>query len=986
MFYLKFNFKFSVNTSRIVLFALMILSAGAVNFVKAQKATLHGKIVDKASGETIIGAVVSLSENGQQVTGAVTDFDGNYSISCKPGNYTILVQYTGFAKIHVSDVKLTNGQRLVMDFDLEAESQNLEMVVVTEAAVRNTDASLISIQRKAFGIQDGVSSQQISRTGSSNAADAMKQMTGAVLEGNRFIVMRGLGDRYSLSQINGTPLPSSDPYRNSASLDLIPAQVIDNIITLKTFTPDLPGNFSGGLININTKSFPEKFTLNFQIGQEFNFQSSLRNDFLTQQGGKYDYLGFDDGSRKHLSYLQNTAVRDNLSSSTYLFARNPSSQYDEIRDIFNRSSKDFSKEFVPARGRSPMNTSINFNIGNQTKLFGRNLGYTFSINYSDNYQHIDNGVVNTYIYTNPSELFSYQNLKEVKSIRNPQLGSYANVSYKLNAFHNLGFNVIFNNDAEIVNRSQSGSFLGQVSESAAVFNTNSLEFTQRQFATYQLTGKHSFSSLNSTECEWNLSRTHSLQNEPDLRYMAFTALNEGETVYYNMNNAEFAFPYHFYRNLKDNGYTAKMDITVPILNNNKSSSSNKIKFGGFYNLNKRNFSEYRYQLNNTGVPANLGFNAFNGDWGRFFNPDNFGIIGEERDANGNISRYITGYHYINQVNNKNFYTGSEQITAAYGMLVYSLTNKLKAIGGVRLESTDLLVESQDTSAPIGKINLTDVLYSANLVYALSEKQNIRFAATQTLARPNMRELAPFEQFDTKNGFFNTGNPLLKRTLIQNLDLRYESYPRLGELIAVSVFYKNFMDPIIRAFNPRATIPEQSFINIDNANVYGVELEYRKSLDFLGSFFKYYALSTNFALIHSEYKIPQTEFNNSKTLNPNYNTSTRPFQGQAPYIANVILSYINPEKGWESTLSFNVTGRKLYNIALFATPDVYEQEVPLLNFKLSKRILRNYQLSLTARNILNPVNAKTQLFNGHEYISESFRTGTSLGLSLAYTIR
>ncbi|MDQ3015554.1 MAG: TonB-dependent receptor, partial [Bacteroidota bacterium] len=287
---------------------------------------------------------------------------------------------------------------------------------------------------------------------------------------------------------------------------------------------------------------------------------------------------------------------------------------------------------------------------------------------------------------------------------------------------------------------------------------------------------------------------------------------------------------------------------------------------------------------------------------------------------------------------------------------------------------------------VGQINLTDFLYSGNLIYALTEKSNLRVAATQTLARPNMRELAPFVQFDTKNGFFNVGNPSLKRTLIQNYDLRYELYPGAGELIAISAFYKIFDNPIIRAFNPRATIPELSFINVDKATVLGVEIELRKSLSFIQRNLKNFYFNTNLALIHSAYKIPQDEIDNSKNIDPEYAETTRPFQGQAPFIINAILSYINPENGLEVALAYNVSGQKLYNISLFATPDIYEQPVSMLNFKIAKRFAENYQVSFTAKNILDSISRKTLDFNGKEYVAEAYPMGRTFGISLTYQIR
>jgi outer membrane receptor protein involved in Fe transport len=231
-----------------------------------------------------------------------------------------------------------------------------------------------------------------------------------------------------------------------------------------------------------------------------------------------------------------------------------------------------------------------------------------------------------------------------------------------------------------------------------------------------------------------------------------------------------------------------------------------------------------------------------------------------------------------------------------------------------------------------------------------------------------------------------GNPDLKRTLIYNYDIRYELYPKPGELFALSAFYKEFNDPIIRAFNPRATIPELSFINVDEAKVLGAELEMRKSLSFLHSSLSDFYLSTNFAVIHSTYDIPQEEIESSKNIDPEYNETERPFQGQAPYIVNAILSYINPENGWEVALAYNVSGKRLYNISLFATPDVYERPLSMLNFKLSKKFADAYQVSFTAKNLLNAVAKRTHDFNGQEYIAESYTLGRTLGLSLTYQIK
>lgn len=957
--------------------------------LSAQKGIVSGKVIDKASGEAIIGAIVLLLKDSTQVAGAATDLDGNYLLQASEGTYDVQVSYLSYAPFRISGFAVTNDEVANLDIPMQSSSVDLGEIVVKAEAIRTTEVALVALQRRAVAIQDGVSSQQISRTGSSTAADAIRQMPGAVVEGGRFVVVRGLGDRYSLSQMNGVTLPSTDPYRNASSMDLIPSKMIDNVISVKTFTPDLPGNFSGGLINIETKSIPDRFNLSLELNGSYNTQSSFNSNFLAaEESGKYDWLGFEDGTRAMPSIMEDPAVRDLMSSSTYLTARQPGNE--AVTSVFHETSRALSNTFIPVNRSSPLNTGFNLSLGNRFKVFNNDLGFTAAINYGNTFQHYEGAKVSTWINTNSDFLFAYQDLTETKSVQNPSLGALLDVAYKIGQNHKIGANVIFNNDAELISREQVGSFLGQVSNSAAVFNTRSVEFLQRQMANYQLSGSHAMPKWGNVLIDWSASLSRSFQEEPDLKYFAYTTEctgNGGEMFCdYYMNNAEYAFPYHFFRRLDDKGGEARMDITIPFLTGREWTAGNNIKIGGLYNRLDRDFSEYRYQMNNSGVPSKIGFSQFGGDFDAFLDPANFGIIDTTYKADGSVNRYQTGYHYINQINAKNFYTGQQKVGALYAMVTYGLTPRLKLIGGVRMEATDISVVSQDTTVAPGMIKQTDFLYSLNAIYTLTERSNLRLAASQTLARPNMRELAPFVQFDTKNGFFNVGNPALKRTIIYNYDVRYEFYPASGELIALSGYLKVFNDPIIRAFNPRATIPELSFINVDQARVYGVELEVRKQLVFLTPAFRNLYLNTNLALIHSSYRIPEAEIENSTNIDPRYDQTTRPFQGQAPYIINAILSYIQPVSGWEVALAYNVSGQKLYNISLFATPDVYEQPISMLNLKVSKRVGDHFQVSLSARNLLDAVNRKTLDFKGQDYVAESFTIGRTFGVTLTCQIR
>ncbi len=993
----------------------------------SQSVLISGKVVDKLTGEELIGVAVSIEGT---TNASSTNLEGKYFLKVIPGTYNIVCSYISYQKITIKNIVVKAAQPMVYDFAMEQEKVDLKEVVIEARQVKNTDASLIALQKKSYSVQDGVSSQQLSRSGVSNAAEGMKQMTGANVEDGKFMVMRGLGDRYSIAQINGLPMPSSDPYRNASSLDLIPAGFIDNIITIKTFTPDQPGNFAGGNVNIATRSFPDKFYVSFSTTQSYNSQASLNENFQTYAGGKSDWRGRDDGTRSMPSFLENDSTRNLLTTSLYIFARNKKTENEPQRQLFDNSAKSFSNQFTPTLAsqnqesgigyglrqvlginnnfnRTPLNTSYNFGIGNKWDFNKIQIGFTTGAVYSRNFTYINGGEINTLINAGSDKLFAYQALKENKSIDNPQLGGLANLSVKLNQKHTIGFTGLYSNDAEKISRTQTGSFEGQVSDSRSVFNTNVLEYTERELKTLVLNGKHQFDIGNGLELEWSASTTKSRQYEPDLRYFAYTAIKDSvdsldsdgnllfkypDTLYY-MNNAEFAFPYHFYRDLNDEQKQAKIDLTY---NLNKEQTA-KIKAGVYYGQTVRDFKEYRYQMNNSGATG-INLNRFNGDINEFLDEKNFGIIDTTYTSSGAVNRYTTGWHYINQVNLKNFYGGSQKISAAYIMGIFSPIKHLKAIGGLRAESTNMFVQSKDTTKSIyvqlngdtvldpGRVFITDLLPSLNLVYELTERTNLRAAYAKTIARPNMRELAPFAQFDPKNGFFNVGNPGLKRTVIYNYDLRYEFFPNPSEIIAVGAYYKEFRDPIIRAFNPKATIPELTFINVPRATIAGLEFEYRKNLGVIHPVFKCLFLNTNFTFIQSKVDVPETEIENSKKVDSTFQMSSRPFQGQSPYIVNVILSYVNSTIGNETALAFNVAGKKLYNISLFATPDIYEAPVPILNFKTSQNIGKFWQVNFGVRNILNSTIQKTQEFRGERFIAESFLIGRTVSLGVVFRVK
>lgn len=934
--------------------------------------TIRGTLTEKELGEPVMFGNVFLKDDPAR--GTETDLEGKFELTLPAGLYSIQASYLGLATSTITDVEVKAGEVTVLDILMLPESQVIgeEEIVVTAEAINNTENAILTLQRKATTIQDGISAKEISRFSAGNAADAMKRVTGASVVDGKYVFVRGLGDRYSSAQLNGQQLPSTDPYRNSMQLDLIPSNLLDNVIASKTFAPDLPGNFTGGNVNLVTKSFPEQFTLSVTASMNYNTQSSLRNDFLTHQGGANDWLGYDDGTRAIPEVLTTEQYLNQVSAASSTRARRDG----DLANLLDQAAKSLSQQHEPNFKRSGINQNYSISFGNQYKLTeNTRLGLILGGNFRRSFDFYNNGVFSYWENTdaNSPSLNIDRNLTDRRGTETPQLGGFASAALKFGGEvqSKVSLIAIYNHVADKDSRMLEGAFPAIISGNG-IFQTRTLRFREREFTDYQIDGEHVFGNSGIT-FEWGGSYVQTTQDDPDFRQFSntFRIRNNVDTLYF-ISPAEFDLPFHFYRNLKDIQYTSTSDLSIPFAQN--KSGFNQFKFGFFYSDKERSFRDNVNQIQ-LGSSTN-----YSGDPDQFFGADNVGIINFDPEAR---FPYKIGLFPINfkKATDENSYDGFERITAYYGMVNYDFS-LFKVIAGLRVEQTNIFLENlADEKA---KVEETDFLPSLNLIYPLQENMNIRASFNQTLARPNMRELAPFESFDFGGDFRIQGNPDLDRTLIQNYDLRWELYPRAGELFAVSAYYKNFENPIITAFVPEAANPLIQYDNVDNAMVYGLELEFRKKLDFISPALQNFKLSSNFSLIESRVDIPQIEQEIIDLYIPEKG-NTRPFQGQSPFLLNGALSYNDFEKGWDAIVAFNIFGARLSNISEGRNPDVYEQPRPQLDFSVSKTISKHWSIKVTAQNLLNPDTNTTMTFKGQDYDIMRFRRGRSFGLKLAYTI-
>ena len=924
----------------LTLINLLILSYGLF----AQNGSIGGSIVDSKTDEPLIGANVIIVGS---TTGSVADLDGNYKIqNLKPGVYTIKCSFISYESTLKTQIIVKNGLTTSVDFRLSTQQVQLATATVTARAVRNTENAIVSMQMKSASSVNGISSREISMNGDKNAAVSLGRVSGVTVQDGKYIYVRGLGDRYSRTDLNGLMVPSMDPSKNNIQLDLFSGNIIENMMVYKTFSPELPGNFAGGYVNIQTKKFPEEYMLSFGASAGYNTQATFNSNFLTYQGGKLDFLGFDDGTR---------AIPEEANGYVP-FRYEDDQQLDNITGSFN-------KIMEPTKKMAPINHDLNFSIGNNKKVFGKKVGYLFSYNYTRDYRYYENGENGHYSLSTANSPFLQRDLQytDSRGIDYVLWGLMGSGSIELSKNSNITINLLRNQGGSSVSRYQEGW-----NNYHEVFvQTQSLQYSQRSFTSGQILGEH---KINSLEVKWQGSYSVSQQDQPDLRY--FTNIYEvdptNEDTSFVIDPAKQDVPARYWRFMKEKNIEGKLDLALPFSFNKLES---KFKFGGGYLRKDRDFSERRFDINDNN-------DSYNGSVKDYLSDDNIGMNAPSYPANYGV--FVSDATQIS-----NTYDAYQNIISIYAMTDMQVSKQFRAVFGARMETTDIFLQSANPDAAIGSLQNIDILPAINLTFKPKGKINLRAAYTRTLARPSFRELAPYASFEFAGDYVLVGNDQLERTLIDNVDLRFEWAMKPGELISFDVFYKRFINPIERTFNPAASNDELTFQNADNADLYGLEFEIRKNLDFVNAL-KNFKIGLNVAIVNSIVSIQQQELDVIRATDPTA-ASTRQMYGQAPYIINTYLNYRHKKLGLDSRLVFNTSGPKLAIVVSGGTPNVYEQPRNTMDFVLKKSFGQRINLTFKAKNILNAEFKKTYTYKEEEYIYSSFTLGRTFSLGFTYKI-
>lgn len=931
----------------------------------AQDGIIRVTVFDDELGEPLIGANVVIEGT---TNGAVTDLDGKAAITnLAAGTYNVQVSYVSFQTQTIRDIQLDAGETETFNVKLLVEDYGLEEVVVTAEAIKSSESALLTVQKKSPVVLDAISADMFSRNGDSDAGAAIKRVSGVTVQGGKYVYVRGLGDRYSKTVLNGADLPGLDPNRNSVQLDLFPSNLIDNIIVYKTFSPNLPGDFSGGLVDINTKDFPDRYTMQVNASLGYNTVASFNDQFLSYEGGSLDFLGIDDGTRE----LPGEIAQYNNANFPQPYVNNQ--ELDNVTKSFNNN------EFEPGNKTALLNQSLSFAIGDQFEVGTSQVGLIGSVSYDRDYAAIENGFIGRYsgISSSVEDLEANTNflLDDEQGTESVTWGAMLAGAIKFNNNHKIQATALRNQSGIKEARYLEGnwSLTGTVNpwvDDENFYQTRTLYFKERHINTGQLQGTHYFPALKNLQVEWLGSYSAGSFDEPDIRFFTNNYLteSEGDTIFTQSNLNR---PGRYFRNMDETSLDLKLDFTLPVTVWNEREA--KIRFGGAYLKKDRDYAERRLEYSRGG-----GAERYAGDIDTYLAESNLGLLGPNE----------FGLYLIDGTREENSYDAAQKIYGTYAMAELPITDKFNAIFGARMESTDQDLATKNplpsTGEKItGNIKEVDILPSLNLTYELQENMNLRAAYGRTLARPSFREFAPLVTFSFQGDPNLQGNPDLQRTLIDNYDLRWEWYPATSEYLSASVFYKNMDNPIERTVNPENNNLQFEYQNVDQATIMGVEVEARKTLGFISPLLTNFRASVNVTLVESEVNLSDQELVARRVFDPNAD-DTRPLYNQSPFIINAGLGYSNPETRWDVNAAFNVLGKRITAVSL-ALPYIYEQPRPDLTLTVKKGISDHWSIKAKASNLLNSTYREELNYNGRDYTWSNFNTGQTFSLGVTYLV-
>lgn len=909
----------------------------------AGRGVVWGIVAHAKTREPVIEAQVTVMATQKKVQ---ADLDGRYRLELPPGTYELRVWSEGFKAQRVKSVVVTGGRVTRLDVALPPDDKVVEEVVEIDVTPdRASPVAQLELRKNAAHAGDAVSAQEIAKSPDRSAADAARRVVGATVVMNKYVFVRGLGERYSNALLNGTPLPSPEPDRQAVPLDIFPSLVLSDITIAKTFTPDMPADFAGGSVRIHTRELPRAFFVQANAWIGANTTSTFA-PYLTYQGSKLDALGLDGGARALPSTIPDYKIGRGLTRPDGTFIT------PEELTAYGRS---INSVMATRTATTPPNHRFNFALGNTWRVGGeQELGVIFAASYGRRFERRINEIIRNFNVDaqSPDGLRMFNDYAATTGTDLVTWGTYGGVTYSPSKNHKISVTGLHSRSSE----NEARVIRGFSEERGADVTDTRLRFQSRSLTFGQLAGSHKLVGAGGAVLDWAGFLSLATSDEPDTRETVYSRDAELGLDTWDRTTLSGA---HFWGKQRETSFGGLVDWALPLV---KGDEFTKLKLGALLNRRVRTFSARRFRFDQSLHPN---YEVFNLPADKLFTAQNIG-------PNLDISEYTRP---------NDAYDAGYGVYAGYLMVDTWMHKRVRVILGARVEAARQSLDSFDPYAAAltrtsTELNTTDLLPSVNVVVKLMKDLNVRLAATRTVARPQLRELSPFTFTDYFGAREMTGNPNLQRTSIYNGDVRLEWFPGVGEVLALSGFYKQFYQPIEQIILP-TNQGVVTYQNAASAQVMGLELEARKGLGFLGSALKDLTILANLTLVKSRAELDAAQIG-IQTNN------VRPLQGQSPFTVNAGLDFSPEAWGTRLRLLYNVFGPRVAQVGAFGAPDVYERPRHQLDLFAAQRINQHFDVRLTAENLLDAAVQFTQTTTAARYVLNQYKTGATLFLGAEYT--
>ncbi len=943
----------------------------------AQNGTLRGTVFSESNRETIPGANVFILGT---TLGASSDLDGNFSINYIPaGTYTVVTSFISYKPDTLLSVKIEKGKTTALEINLKEMIFTLEGVDIVARKQTNTEISMISTIKQSNLIINGVSAMQISRSQDKDASEVIKRVPGVTIMDERFVYVRGLSERYNSVWLNNTASPSTEADQRAFSFDVIPSNMIDNILVYKTPAPELPSDFAGATIQIHTKNISEENQVGFSY-QASMLEGTTFKEFYSYKGGKTDWLGFDDGTRQLPDIVPSTEemyVLQDFRDGT------PPEVLAERKSALTEIARQFTDISTASPGTAPIDNKLGLDMSFNIKSKKLRISNITSVNYKYSFasDQVARASYEDYDQLNDSSIFIYTYLDDyykksvqVGGIHNWSIAKKKSVFEFRNLLNQIGA-------SKMTHRNGVDYYLG-----GNRIASYELGYMSRTIYSGQLSGTHRMAA-DKLSLNWVGGFSYGGKQEPDVRRIYTVApryINDTGAVAYLPYQLDYASTVNtesngrLFTDIREYIYTlsAGIDYTLEIGNWHPA-----IRAGVYFENKSREFDLRTFGIARAVVQSQFNNEILYQSIDSVYADTNFNFTNGIKLEENTVPQYS--------------YSASSRVIAGYLGLKIPFLSRFQLYGGVRIEKFDRqLGEFQSPQEVIDGVpdiilDTLDIYPSAVLTYNITNKMLIRGSYGTTVNRPEYREIAPYAFYDFEQSATVYGNPDLKDSYIQNLDFRWEFYPNPTDFLTIGGFYKKFDNPIEMNLFPASNGWDFKAVNSVKATNYGAELEFRKSFANLGGTSRFVNVIRNFSLsFNGSYIFGQVEKNDDYVRD-----KKRALFGQSPYVINTGIYYQDDIRGWSGSLLFNMFGKRIVIVGTPTIPNVYEMPEAFLDFTLSKRFGENFTVKFGAKNLLDTEIIYRQTFDVTIGNTDQIRTqdirryspGRSYHLTFSYVL-